>query len=86
MDKVHRVPVISPIITSILGREKYFEEQKLHRDGDHGYFFIIPKTNNYEIRVFFYIHIMNHFLNDIKRQKVMYKSYHKYVSIKENLP
>ena len=51
MANIDGLPDISPYLTSILVREKNCEEQFLHRDGDNGYFFIIPITDNYEIGV-----------------------------------
>lgn len=51
MDNIKGLPEVSPLITSILVRKKDCKEQILHRDGENGYFFIIPITNNYKIGV-----------------------------------
>ena len=44
-------PIFNLVVCSILGRNSSCDKQAWHRDGDSGYFLLVPLTNDYIIRV-----------------------------------
>lgn len=55
--KLTSMPTVTPLMLSLLGRENGCKKQVCHKDGEYGYFVVIPLTENYEIGVVPYSHM-----------------------------